>query len=404
MERCNKAKRSICNKDLTLIIGIVILTAACGEVAPSPTLAIASSTQPQTSESSELISAWPTEGWQISTPEEQGMDSELLADMLAEIEAQDYPIDIVLVIRNGKMVLEVNKFPFRLGNEHNIFSCTKSVVSALIGIAIDQGYIESVDTPILDFFPDITPANLDVEKQAMTLEHVLTMTTGLECCDSYLYNWRGLNQMMASDVWIQHVLDLPMVAEPGKYFEYCNGASTLLSEIIQQTTGMTALDYAQENLFGPLGISNVTWSANLQGITYGFSELFITPRAMAKIGYLFLMEGQWEDQQILPPEWIEASSQAYISATIENSYGYQWWVDSDELYMALGYSGQFIFVMPNLEMVVIFTSHLQEEDFYRPQILLTNFIIPAAESSTALQANAESFARLEALTDSLTNP
>ena len=122
---------------------------------------------------------WPTEGWPTSTPEEQGMDSEMLADMLETIEEQDYDVDSVVVVRHGYMVVDATVYPFEPGSRHIIYSCTKSVISVLVGIAIDKGYIEGVDQPILDFFPERTAANLDANKEAMTLEHVLTMATGL---------------------------------------------------------------------------------------------------------------------------------------------------------------------------------------------------------------------------------
>jgi len=159
----------------------------------------------------------------------------------------------------------------------------------------------------------------------MTLEHVLTMATGLKCQDSYLYRWRGLRQVERSEDWVQFMLDLPMAEEPGTRFEYCNGASFLLSAIIQETTGMSALEFANEHLFGPLGIIDVTWSSNPQGITIGYSGLRMTPHDMAKIGYLYLNEGQWDGEQVVPAKWVKASTREHISATLEDGYGYQWW-------------------------------------------------------------------------------
>ena len=172
-------------------------------------------------------------------------------------------------------------------------------MSALIGIAIDKGYIKGVNQPVLNFFKKRTAKNLDADKKAMTLEHVLTMTTGLECRDSYLYSWSGLNQMTASDDWVQFMIDLPMVEAPGTRFEYCNGASFLLSAILQEQTGMNALTFANKHLFGPLGIPVVYWPSNSQGITIGYANLYMTPRDMAKIGYLYLNDGLWDDKRII---------------------------------------------------------------------------------------------------------
>ena len=333
------------------------------------------------------------------------MDSEVLADMLETIQEEDYDIDSVAVVRNGYIVADAAVFPFEAGSRHIIYSCTKSAISALVGIAIDEGYIDSVDQPVLDFFPERTAANLDANKEVMTLEHVLTMATGLECRDSYLYRWRGLQQMRQSDDWVQFMLDLPMSEEPGTRFEYCNGASFLLSAIIQETTGMNALAFANEHLFGPLGITNVEWSSSPQGITIGWSDLHLMPHDMAKIGYLYLNEGMWDGEQVVSAEWVKASTREHISAgTLEDGYGYQWWVDDAGFYMALGYAGQFIFVIPDKDMVVVFVSDLEERDFYVPQGLLTDFIIPAAKSATSLPDNPDGVALLKSHADALANP
>jgi len=332
------------------------------------------------------------------------MDSSLLTVMLGIIKEQKYAIDSVTVVRNGYIVMDARIHPFNSTSKHNIFSCTKSVVSALIWIAIDQGYIEGLQQPVLSFFPKRTIANRDSNKDAMTLEDLLTMTTGFRCRDSYLYRWSGLNQMRESDDWVQFVLDLPMESEPGVRFEYCNGASFLLSAIIQETTGMSAHEFAEEHLFGPLGISDVDWSSSPQGISVGYSELRMHPHDMAKIGYLYLNDGRWEGEQIVSSEWVKASTSEYVSATLEDGYGYQWWIDDSGMYLALGYSGQFIFVIPDKEMVVVFTSSLEESDFYIPQTLLNEFIVPAAIASSPLPDNAEDVALLESIITDLTNP
>jgi len=332
------------------------------------------------------------------------MNSEKLADMLDTIRKRNDRIDSVSVIRNGYMVVDAYVHPFSSDSKHVIHSCTKSIISALVGIAIEKGYIESVEQPVLDFFPERTVANLDANKKAMTLEHVLTMSTGLECRDSYLYRWRGLRQMRQSQDWVQFMLGLPMAEEPGTRFEYCNGASFLLSAIIQETTGMSASAFAEKQLFGPLGISDVEWPSNPQGITIGWGELRMRPHDMAKIGHLYLHKGQWDGKQIVPSAWVEASTRKHISATLQDGYGYQWWVADNGVYMALGYAGQFIFVVPEQALVVTFTSDLEERDFYAPQRLLNDFIIPAAESSTALPANPDGVASLEARIEALANP
>jgi CubicO group peptidase (beta-lactamase class C family) len=347
---------------------------------------------------------WPTDGWRASTPEEQGMDSEILVEMLDELIEQSYNIDSISVVRNGYLVLDVAVAPYRSSNKHVIHSCTKSIVSALIGIALEQGHLKSVDQPLLEIFADRQVANLDGRKQSITLENVLTMSSGWRCRDSYLYRWRGIEEMLASDDWVQHMLDLPMEGTPGTIFEYCNGGSFLLSAILQETTGMTALAYAEDNLFEPLGISKVDWPSNPQGISIGWGDLRMLPHDMAKFGYLYLNEGQWDGEQIVPAEWVRASWEEHISATLQPAYGYQWWIDPPSIYMALGYAGQFIFVVPEHDLVVVFTSDLPDQDFYSPQILLKDYIIPAAQSSVALDPNKEALVNLQSRVDELAAP
>lgn len=363
---------------------------------PSPTVTSKKATTPPT--------YWPTEGWRTSTPEQQGMDSEKLVEMFEFIEQYNYKVDSILVIRNGHMVLETYAHPFGPGKKHVIHSCSKSVTSSLVGIAIDEGYLESVEKPVLDIFPERSVANLDANKEAMTVEHLLTMTAGLESHDSYLYGWSGLLKMIESEDWVQFVLDLPMAEKSGTRFEYCNGATFLLSAIIQQTTGVTAYEFAKGHLFYPLGITDVYWPSNPQGITYGFGELRIRPSDMAKIGYLYLNNGMWEDKQIISSEWIEASTRKHVSATLQDGYGYQWWIDSSGNYMALGYGWQYLHVVPEQNLVVVFTSNLYESMDTDSKTLLNMFIIPAAISDEALPENPETLEKLRALIDEFEKP
>jgi CubicO group peptidase (beta-lactamase class C family) len=255
----------------------------------------------------------------------------------------------------------------------------------------------------VDIFSERTVANLDGDKERITLEHVLMMASGLECRDSYLYRWRGLRQMRESDDWVQFMLDLPMADAPGAKFEYCNGGSFLLSAIIQEATGTSAAEFGQEQLFDPLGIEDVDWPANPQGISIGWGELHMRPHDMAKIGYLYLNEGQWGGEQIVPAEWVRASTQMRISATLQEGYGFQWWVANDGMYMALGYAGQYIVVAPEQDLLVVFTSDLAEEDFFVPLELVRTFILPAVGSCDRLPADPEGVARLEAAVEALSS-
>ena len=333
------------------------------------------------------------------------MDSEKLAEMLETIKREGHKIDSVLVIRDGVQILEVYNYPFDKDVEHNLFSITKSVISVLVGIAIDQGYIENLNAPVLVFFPERTVKNLDERKAAMTLEHLITMTTGLECRDSYLYGNLGLREMSYSDDWVQFVLDLPMEAQPGEKFEYCNGASLLLSAALQEAVGVTAAEYARQVLFDPLGIDEFDWDESPNGVTTGWSGLFMQPVDIARIGHLYLNEGKWGSEQLVTPDWVQISTQTHAAGTLQEGYGYSWWIASSEMYMGLGYSGQYLIVRPEEDMVVVFTSNLEDQDFYLPQQLTESYILPAIQNSgEPLLGNPDGNIRLQSAIEDLAAP
>jgi len=337
---------------------------------------------------------WPTDEWRSASPESQGMDSEVLLDLLAAAWRHKLGINGLVIIRNGYIVLEVNGFAYDAADKRNIYSCSKSITSALVGIAMDQGYIDSVHQPIKDFFPKQINQKMDIRKHAITLEHLLTMSTGLECRDSYLYDWRGIKQMEMSSDWVQFLLELPLYEEPGTRFEYCNGASFLLSAIVQQQTHMNTLSYAKKNLFTPLGINDYSWPNNPQGITLGYAKLHLRPRDMAKIGYLYLHEGRWDNKQIVSSRWIQESTQKHITANVLSDYGYQWWIVNPNVFTALGHEGQYIIVVPEKNVVAVFTSSLIQKDTWAPMGLLFSHILPAVKSSKPLPENYEALKSL----------
>lgn len=351
---------------------------------------------------------WPTSGWRLSPPAQQGMDTERLANMVASIRNGAYDIDNVTLIRNGYLGLDVYRYPFQKGMMHYLHSCTKSVMSTLIGIALDRGDLKSMHQPILEYFPHNAIANVDVRKRAVTVEHLLTMTTGLACRDSYLYNWNDLKDMAQSDNWAHYVADLPMMEPPGERFEYCNGASYLLSVILQQATRMRALDFAKAYLFEPLGITDIQWRSSPQGVNIGWGDMWLTPHDMAKFGWLYLNHGHWEGRQVVSAAWVAASTRGLIRAELFPGYGYQWWSDRVhywspgaeqrvDYYFALGYKGQYIFVVSSKQLVAVFTSNLEGDAYLIPQRLLHDDIIPAVISSEPLPAATRQQRRLDTL-------
>jgi CubicO group peptidase (beta-lactamase class C family) len=341
---------------------------------------------------------FPGKEWRTATPESQGMSSEALTKMLDYIWQKNYTIDSITIVRNGYVVLDAYNRSNKPQHKHILYSCSKSVISALIGIAIDKGYIKSVDQPILSFFPERTAENLDQRKKNLTLKHVLMMATGLRCQDSYLYGWVGLYEMRNKSDWVKHMINLPMIASPGSTFEYCNGATFLLSAVLQKTTGRNALEFANEHLFAPLAIENAEWKKNQQSISFGYNGLSLRPRDMAKFGYLFLKRGKWMEKQVVSTHWVNESTRKHMEATMTPGYGYQWWVVSPDIYTAIGYKGQRIYVLKKQNMVAVITANVGEQRAMIPEGLLWGYIMPSIKSVTALPENRKAFQALQSAT------
>ena len=245
------------------------------------------------------------------------LDEEILAELVNRIEIGDYGnIHSLIIIHNDSLVMEEYFMGWTRDMLHYCFSATKSVISALIGIAIDQGKVGGLEEKLLSFFPEYDDiSNLDERKESITLEHVLTMSSG--------FTWTPMDSeedMAKSSDWINYVLDLPMSDEPGTQFVYNSGGSHLLSGIITNKTGQSAEEFAEENLFNKLGINNWEWESDPRGITIGGWGLELYPVDMAMFGYLYLKNGSLNGKQIVPEDWVEESTIRHMP-----SYGYQWW-------------------------------------------------------------------------------
>lgn len=294
---------------------------------------------------------WPTLGWPTSTPEEQGLDSAHL-DRAAQ-RAEKMGIASLLVFRHGYLVHENYFGKTKASTRFSMYSVTKSFTSTLAGIAVDQGYISSIDTPVREALPNLVVKTTSPEKDQMTLRHLLTMTSGLD--------WEEgdpvYSAMYASQNWVNYVMDFPMSEKPGSKFLYCSGCSHLLSAAVHQAVKNDLPSFAELNLFGPLGITNYYWEDDAQGIPIGGWGLNLTARDMAKLGYLYLNKGQWNGMQILSEAWINAATKTQVETGDDVGYGYQWWVDSEyKAYYASGRYGQFIYVVPRLDMIVVTTT------------------------------------------------
>jgi CubicO group peptidase (beta-lactamase class C family) len=329
---------------------------------------------------------WPTRQWQTSTPEEQGMDSADLARLLAFGTTRS--LDSLLIARHGRIVLDAYYAPYTSDIPHAVNSSTKAVVGTLAAIAHKEGLLDSYDHKMLDFFSGRPIANLDDRKKAITVQNLLDMTSGLEWEEGIT---GGREQSLAdwskSPDLVQFVLDRPMAHAPGELFYYDSGNPHLVSAIITKLTGVKARDYAVAKLFGPLGIAAPYWRQDPQGISTGSGGLYLLPRDMAKIGYLYLRNGEWEGKQIVPLEWIEQVNHATVNmnAAFEPALRYAnffWALPEKHVYMAVGYHCQVIMVLPERDIVAVLTAR----DFC-PFRKTADMIAGAIKSDTALPAN-----------------
>jgi CubicO group peptidase (beta-lactamase class C family) len=328
---------------------------------------------------------WPTKEWQTSTPEEQGMESAALARLVDF--GTTVSFDSLLIARHGRIVLDAYYAPYTADVPHVINSATKAVIGTLTAMTIKDGLLDSTDHRMLDFFADRSIANLDDRKEAITLQNLLDMTSGRDWPEPLTGRPEAVFDMERSPEWVKFILDRPMARAPGEIFNYDSGNPHLLSAIITKLTGLSASDYAKARLFGPLGISTWNWRHDPQGISTGGYGLALQPRDMAKIGYLYLRNGQWEDKPLVPPDWVAKASHATVNMNLagvpELRYAnFFWALPNKGVYMAVGYHCRLIMVYPELDIVLVATAR----DFC-PFGRLADLVSGAVKSEMALPAD-----------------
>ena len=295
--------------------------------------------------------------WQHDTPENHNIDSSVLSSVHNTIDS--YPINAEVIVKDGYIVDEYYKDGYDQNSIFTLQSTSKSITSAIFGIAIDKGYIEGVDVPISNYFPEILESGSEYKSQ-ITIWNLLTHTTGLDASDTA--NW---NEWLASDNWVDYVLNRNAISRPGTVFNYFTGNTHLLSAIIQQATGRTAYEFGKEYLFDPLDMNSVECTTDPQGISDGGNGFAMNVYDMAKFGQLYLNNGVWNGEQIIPEQWVkDSTSVQFTRSSGSANYGYQWWVrtfgdNNYPAYFAQGHYGQYIFVVPDLELVVVITSHYE---------------------------------------------
>lgn len=306
------------------------------------------------------------------------MDQAIFNDLIDRINNEN--ILNLVVVKDGKAVVDHNKKDEYKGKRFKINSCTKSIVSALIGIAIDNKLIEGIHQPISDFFSELRANEVDKRKKDITIYHLLTMTSGISWPE--FGNWGFISSLVSSSNWIKFVLNRPMEHNPGESFNYNSGGSHLLSAIISKATGMDAYAYARKHIFEPLGIEDLTWMSDPQGNSNGGFGIEMSAYDMAKIGNLYLNKGKAEKNSLISEFWINESleSRMLVSKSL-GYYGYQWWIKdltfkgtSITAYYAMGNGGQFIFVIPKMNMVTVFISD-NYKDSFRPIYYMKKYIL-----------------------------
>jgi CubicO group peptidase (beta-lactamase class C family) len=350
---------------------------------------------------------WPTTGWRTAPPKAEGMDPSILATIPGNVSSLYPQVRSVLVVRHGYLVYEHYWHGFDAADGQELHSITKSIISALVGIALAEGHLQSLDQTIAQLLAAHLPNDADPRWGRVTVRQLLTMTSGLAGDEqSQGGDERLSRRLFQSRDWLREILRRHLAATPGTTFAYSNATSHLLSVIVATATGQSTLAFARARLYGPLGIHSdhvfeplanhrptpadikayqqaaVAWPRDPQGYQFGFGETKLPARDLAKLGYLYLNGGRWNTAQVVPADYVRASTQPHSNLPGLGpgaGYGYQWWtasVDRHPSFAAVGIGGQRLLVIPDLDLVVVITSDAKQrrED---AQGLVGQSIIPA---------------------------
>jgi CubicO group peptidase (beta-lactamase class C family) len=388
---------------VSFLVGCLLVAACTG---PNGRQATATSRQPSAGPSQRDY--WPTAGWRTAMPNQQGMDPQVLDDLDTQVPERYPQVRSLLVVRHGYLVYERYWHGFDAADGQELHSITKSITSALVGIAVGDHKLKSLDQTVGELLAPHLPKHPDPRLRKVTVRQLLTMTGGLPGDDQPTGGDVRLSQrLFRSRDWVGHILGRPLATTPGSSFAYSNASSHLLSAIVADASGQPTLAVARAKLFGPLGIDSdhafqpravkpptpaqvrayqqaaVAWPRDPQGYHFGFGETKLPARDLAKFGYLYLNGGRWDGTQVVPADYVRASTQPHVELSRlgpGGGYGYQWWTKSMNLhasFVAVGIGGQRILVIPDLDLVVVITTDAQQqrED---AEDLVGQTIIPAA--------------------------
>ncbi len=367
---------------------------------------------------------WPGDEWPTSTPEDEGLDPDSIAALVADIDAGRYGlIDHFLLIRNGHVVADhswdhsgrYRELLVRQADTvehqynydhpawhpyfgdtdlHTLQSVTKSVMSVAFGIAIDGGHIPGVEAAAWPYLEAYGPDLAEPRRAAATIEDFLTMRSGMDWAvpgQTYADSTHPTVELEASDTWIRYAVSRPVGTDPGTRFDYNDGVSVLIGKILREATGERMDRWAEEHLFGPIGIDEYYWKTTPDGEADTEGGLYLTAHDLARVGYLMLRGGEWDGRRIVSEEWVRASTSPVISdiapdnGRADTGYGYQWWVPAHEggratIFAGNGYGGQFLHVVPEYDLISVFngwTLHQRAE--MSSWTALQQRILPAVE-------------------------
>jgi len=357
------------------------LLTACGGDGGGPT----PDRNPHAPESTSLAPDSTGDGWMPSTPAAEGVDAAGLQAAFDAIGDDRYgDVDSMLVIRHGRLVAEGYFHGYARDTLHDLRSSGKSFTSALTGIAVDGGLL-GVDDRLSDLLPLEGYANVDDRKRAIRIRDLLNMESGLECNDWVSSSAGNEERMYHTSDWIKFILDLPMVQQPGVSSAYCTGGVVVLGHVISQRAGMGLDSFAEAQLFGPLGIRDVEWRRSPDGRATGGGGLKLRPRDAAKLGQMYLSGGTWNGVRVVPAAWVE-ESQRIVTRLGANDYGFLWWKRSFAhrtgdvaSFFTSGNGGNFIFVIPALDLVAVFTgSNYDSPKGDSPFAIMATWVVPSA--------------------------
>jgi CubicO group peptidase (beta-lactamase class C family) len=325
------------------------------------------------------------DGWSAGDANENGLSAGVLSDMMNYIRNKaGHNIHCILVIKNGKLVFEEyfagylyssdppgsdgDFIQYDRETDHYLASVSKTITSVIFGAAVREGFITDLDEKIIDIFPQYSDV-LTGEKADITVRHLLTMSSGLawdETSTPYGDPSNDVTKLFTSADPLRGILSNTLLTTPGQSFLYNSGGTNVLGAIIEKYTAMSLLDFGNKYLFDPLNVSGGLWQRIGGGLFFASGGVFLRPRELAKIGYLFINDGYWKDKQLVSKDWIDDSTTGHIltqgrTIPAAHAYGYQWWImdfhansKTYPCFMAAGWGGQYMFVFPDQEMIVIF--------------------------------------------------